>query len=146
MIFIDLNPNLPMSLIPFRDNECLLFAQKHCACIEFVLGEREPGSGLTRRHGFNISQLLHYRVEANSAAGNNAPPEKLIIAFTTADVTLLGWRLDRVAERLRDGDLLAVRTLPPRYLSVVGSVQSVSNPDPTKCLVVDISIEPVTSV
>jgi len=81
------------------------------------------------------------RQQANSECGafygltlsQDAPPEKLTIAFATADVTLTGWRLDRLADDLRDGDLLAVRALPARY----------ANLDKTKCSVASITVEPV---
>jgi len=114
-----------MSLHQFKENECLLTTQKHCPCVEFILNERD-------RHGFHTSQLLHYRLAANEG-GKDAPPEKLTIAFATADVTLTGWRLDRLADDLRDGDLLAVRALPARY----------ANLDKTKCSVASITVEPV---
>ena len=105
-----------MSLHQFKENECLLTTQKHCPCVEFILGERD-------RHGFHSSQLLHYRLEANEGGNGGTPqgaPDKLTIAFATADVTLTGWRLDRLADDLRDGDLLAVRILPKRYAEAVG--------------------------
>jgi len=111
----------------FNDDECLLTTQKHCSCIEFILGERE-------RHGFHASQLLHYRLAANDTAGKEAPPEKLTIAFATADVTLTGWRLERVVQRLRDGDLLAVRTRPARYAQL----------DPAQCAVAAITVESIS--
>jgi len=89
-------------------------------------------SGLPQRHGFHASQLLHYRLAPNDTAGNEAPPEKLTIAFATADVTLTGWRLERIVQRLRDGDLLAVRTRPARYTQL----------DPAQCAVAAITVEP----
>jgi len=119
-----------MSLHQFRDDECLLFTQKHCPCIEFILAE--PESGFPQRHGFHASQLLHYRLEANEG-GKDAPPEKLSLAFATADVTLTGWRLDRIADDLRGGDLLAVRTLPTRYAQL----------DVAKPQIAAITVEPV---
>ena len=64
----------------------------------------------------------------------DSPPEKLTLAFATADVTLTGWRLDRIADDLRDGELLAVRALPTRY----------ANLDKTKCAVASIAVEPVS--
>ena len=48
-------------------------------------------------------------------------------------MTLTGWRLDRLADDLRDGDLLAVRSLPARY----------ANLDKSKCSVASITVEPV---
>ena len=50
----------------------------------------------------------------NNEGDKHAPPEKLSLAFATADVTLTtltGWRLDRIADDLRDGLLLAVSAL-----------------------------------
>jgi hypothetical protein len=119
-----------MSLNQFKENECLLTTQKHCPCVEFILAD--PESGLPQHHGFHTTQLLHYRLESNDG-GKDAPPEKLTIAFATADVTLAGWRLDRIADHLRDGDLLTVRALPARY----------ANLDKSKCAVASISVEPV---
>jgi hypothetical protein len=120
-----------MSFNQFKENECLLTTQKHCPCIEFILAQ--PESGVPQRHGFHASQLLHYRLEANEG-GQGAPPEKLTLAFATADVTLTGWRLDRIADDLRGGDLLAVRTLLTRYAQL----------DVAKPQVATITVEPVS--
>jgi len=110
----------------FRSSPCIELSHKHCACIEFVLSDRD-------RQGFHASQLLHYRLGANDDERNDVPPEKLCIAFATADVTLTGWRLNRVTEHLRDGNLLALRSIPTRYANV----------DPTDLVVASISVEPV---
>jgi hypothetical protein len=115
-----------MKFNSFDEGECVLTAQKHCACIEFVLNEKE-------RHGFAISQLLHYHLEANPSQDFKAPPERMIVAFATADVVLLGWRLGRLANKLRDGELLAARTLPARYANI----------DPAKTSVTSITVVPV---
>lgn len=93
----------------FEDGDCIATSRtQQRPCIEFHVNEKE-------RRGFHLSQLLHYALEPNSDEGKDAPPEKLSLAFATADVTLLGWRLDQVADKLRDGELVAVRTLPGRY-------------------------------
>ena len=81
---------------------------------------------------FLRSQLIPQHLESNDT-GKDAPPEKLTLAFATADVTLTGWRLDRLADDIRDGELLAVRALPTRY----------ANLDKTKCAVAAIMVEPV---
>jgi hypothetical protein len=60
-------------------------------------------------------------------------PEKLALAFATADVTLTGCRLDRIADSLRDGQLLAVRAVPARYAGI----------DNSKPTVASITIEPI---
>lgn len=100
-----------MSLHQFEENECVLTTQRHCPCIEFVLEENE-------RHGFQASQLLHYRLET-TASDNGRILENLTVAFATADVRLTGLKLDRIAEHIRDGNLLAVRILTERYANLV---------------------------
>lgn len=49
-------------------------------------------------------------------------PNKLTLGFGTVDVNLTGWRLDWVAASVRDGDLLAVRTSPIRYVDRIRAV------------------------
>ena len=110
----------------FNDNSCLLMAQKHFACIEFLSSD-------LNRQGFHASQLLHYRLGANDDERNDATPKKLSIVFATANVTLTGWRLNRITEHLRDGDLLAVRAFSIRYANV----------DPTALIVANITVEPM---
>ena len=109
-------------------NECYELAVKHCLCIEFVLSD-------TERLGFHTGQLLHYRLEPNSMEEKHAPPEKLTLAFATADVVILGWKLSALANHLRDGDLLWVRSLPARYAGLDRS---------TKTFVASISITPIS--
>lgn len=99
-----------MGLHQFEENECVLTTQRHCACVEFILGNGE-------RHGFQASQLLHYRLETQES-DNGQPPDSLMIAFATADVRLTGWSLDRIADHIRDGNLLAVRVLTGRYANL----------------------------
>jgi hypothetical protein len=89
-------------------NGCYDLAHKHVLCIEFVLSD-------TEREGFHTGQLLHYRLEPNSTDEKAAPPERLTLAFATADVVILGWKLSTLANHLRDGDLLYVRSSPARY-------------------------------
>jgi len=107
-------------------NECYELAHKHVLCIEFVLSD-------TQREGFHTGQLLHYRLEPNSSDETHAPPEKLALAFATADVVILGWKLSTLANHLRDGDLLAVRALPSRY----------ANLDRNKTYVASITVIPI---
>jgi hypothetical protein len=122
-----------MSLNQFKESECVLTTQKHCPCVEFLLADTEAAH--QHRHGFHTSQLLHYRLEPDDGGeSGHEPAEKLTLAFATADVVILGWRLERLAELLRDGDLLAVRALPSRY----------ANLDRNKTYVASITVEPVS--
>jgi hypothetical protein len=69
------------------------------------------------RRGFHTSQLIDYTLEPNPHAEDdkNAPPQKLALAFSTADVVILGWRFGRLADLLRENNLATVRILPKRY-------------------------------
>jgi len=82
--------------------------EKHCFCIEFRSG--------TQRRGFHSSHLIEYTLEQNPGpegeANAKTPLEKLVLAFSTADVTISGWRLGRLADALRDNELAAVSTSP----------------------------------
>lgn len=61
--------------------------------------------------------MIEYTLEENPDAKDdpNTPPEKLVLAFSTAAVTLSGWRLGRLADALRDNKLAAVSAAPKRY-------------------------------
>ncbi len=107
-------------------NDCYELATKHCLCIEFVLAEDQ-------RRGFHTGQLIDYRLEPNSTDETDAPPDKLTLAFGTADVVVLGWQLSTLADHLRDGDLLYVRALPDRYAHL----------EPKRSFVADIQIKPL---
>ena len=68
--------------------------------------------------------MIEYTLEANPDAEDDnggraqAPPQKLAIAFSTADVVILGWRLGLLADKLQENDLAAVRALAKRYADV----------------------------
>jgi hypothetical protein len=112
---------------PTKD-DCYTTAGKYCACIEFHLDEEH-------RHGFHTSQLIDYTLEPNPYAEDdkNAPPQKLALAFSTADVVILGWRLSRLANLLRENDLATVHVIPKRYADL----------DRTQIFVASITITPI---
>lgn len=97
----------------FKEDSCYATSGKYCACIEFHLSEHQ-------RRGFHTSQLIEYTLEPNPDAGDdkNEPPQKLALAFSTADVVVLGWRLGLLADKLQENDLAAVRVLPKRFAEV----------------------------
>ncbi len=90
-----------------NNDECYESANKYCACVEFRLDDEV-------RHGFSANQLIQYSLEPNPDAGDNknAPPQKLSLAFSTADVVILGWRLARLADCLRENNLAVVLFRP----------------------------------
>jgi hypothetical protein len=63
----------------------------------------------------------------------NSPPEKLTLAFSTADVVVLGWRIGVLADKLRENDLASVRIRPKRYVEL----------DRFACVVTSIKITPI---
>jgi hypothetical protein len=100
--------------MPFKEDSCYATSGKYCACIEFYLSEH-------KRRGFHTSQLMEYTLEPNPDAGDdkNEPPQKLALAFSTADVVILGWRLGLLADKLQENDLAAVRVLSKHYAELV---------------------------
>ena len=96
-------------MYPIKD-DCYTTSVKYCACIEFHLDEE-------RWHGFHTSQLIDYTLEPNPHAGENknAPPQRLALVFSTADVVILGWRLGRLADLLRENNLATIHVLSKRY-------------------------------
>jgi hypothetical protein len=99
-------------MIPTKD-DCYTSSTKYCACIEFHLDEH-------RRHGFHTSLLIDYSLEPNPDASEDksAPPQILALAFSTADVAILGWRLGILADKLRENNLATVHVLPKRYADI----------------------------
>ena len=99
----------------FKEDSCYATSGRYCACIEFHPSEHS-------RRAFHSSQLIEYTLEPNPDAEDdkNEPPQKLALAFSTADVVVLGWRLGHLADKLQENDLAAVRTLPKRYAEAVG--------------------------
>jgi hypothetical protein len=91
-------------------NDCYTTSVKYCACVEFHLDEEH-------RHGFHTSQLIDYTLEPypNAFEDKTAPLQKLALAFSTADVVIVGWRLGRLADLLRENELATVHVLPKRY-------------------------------
>ena len=94
----------------FSKDECYKTANTYAACIAFHLDEH-------RRRAFNASQLIEFALDPNPDAevDKNEPPQKLSLLFSTADVVVLGWRLDCLADYLGENKLAAVGIMPKRY-------------------------------
>jgi len=98
-------------------------------CAIEALSSQSPGfvlflDGPQSRQGFALSHLLYYRLAPRDAVagdGADAAPQMLTLAFSTADVVLTGWRLERVTELIHDGKLAAVRTIPTRHVGLTGN-------------------------
>jgi hypothetical protein len=105
-----------------KDDSCYATSGRYCAAIEFHLSEHQ-------RRGFHTSQLIEYTLEPNPDAEDdkNEPPQKLALAFSTADVVILGWRLGHLADRLQENNLAAVRILPERYAEAVGHMPFIAS-------------------
>lgn len=105
----------------FEKDCCYSSANTYAACIEFRPDEHH-------RRAFNASQLIEFSLEPNPDAGDDkdAPPQKISIVFSTADVVILGWRLGLIADYLRDNKLSAVAILPKRYAELERAAAFVS--------------------
>jgi hypothetical protein len=114
--------------MPFLRDECYESSNVNCFCIDFHRDEHH-------RRGFHMSQLITYSLDPNPAAENDqeAPPQMLSLAFSTADVVILGWRLSRLADMLQKNELASVRVLSKRYAEL----------DPKKPFVSSIQIKSV---
>jgi hypothetical protein len=89
-----------------KENECYKSAARYCACVEF-----RPAEDVCC--GFSLGQLIAYTLGPNRDAENNKDtPQSLDIAFSTADVLVLGRHLERLADGLRENELAVVRALP----------------------------------
>lgn len=70
------------------------------------------------RQGFAVAQLLHHTLEPDPELPLRDSPtlrERLVFAFSTADVVVFGARLSHVVELLRDHKLTAVWPLAEGY-------------------------------
>jgi hypothetical protein len=123
-----MTPTPPASQTREMTNEqCYTTTNKYCACIEFQLDK-------DNRHGFHTSQLIDYTIGPNPDVHDDrdTPPQKFMLAFSTADVVILGWRLEYLATRLCENELATVRVLPKccenldRVKSFVASIKITS--------------------
>jgi hypothetical protein len=74
------------------------------------------------RMGFPAHQLCHYTLDANPAASGEADaPQRLTLAFHTADVVITGARLSELADRLREHELASVNALDAHFAGALGS-------------------------
>ena len=96
---------LKEQLLARRKTEC--HDSGECSFVEF---QPTPNT----RQGFALAQLLHYTLDANPAAELDTP-DRLTLAFSTADVVMVGARLVRLSDLVREHKLAVVRTLPDRY-------------------------------
>jgi hypothetical protein len=105
----------------FLKDICYQTSDRYCGCLEFHFDEHH-------RRAFSTSQLIGYALDPNPEAENNknAPPQKLALIFSTADVVILGWRLGFLADKLCENTLTAVGIFPKRYAELDRSVVFVS--------------------
>ena len=71
-----------------------------------------------RRLGFPWAQLCHYTLEPNHDAELDAP-ERLTLAFSTADVVLVGARLAKLVELINEHDLASVSVVDARHAGLL---------------------------
>ena len=73
---------------------------------------------------------------AGPAAAKDGPPDKLVLGFSTADVVVTGWRLEQLADEVREHKGGIIKTLPNavRYEQL----------QPNACAVASISVKPIS--
>jgi len=106
------------SILHLTDQElqklaCLEFSQSYAASIRIKADDH-------RIYTFAASQYIDGVIEANPGEGS-LPPERLVLRFTTGEVTALGSGLDRIEDRLAEGHLRGLKTVEPRYASAIKS-------------------------
>ena len=103
---------------------CFRISTAHNPFIEFHLDSHH-------RQVFNTSHLINFSLAPNpdAAKDKNLPPQQLALNFSTADVLMLGWRLESLADYLRENHVRSIHILPQRYsemercLSYVSSIR-----------------------
>jgi hypothetical protein len=91
-----------------------------------------------REFGFPFSQLLHFVLEPNPspATGSPAPPQRLLLAFPSHDVTLTGFRLHLLCKWLDQQRALLFQAEDARFANLhdrqpfVTGI-SIAHPSPT---------------
>jgi len=71
------------------------------------------------RTGFPVSQLCHYTLEAGRDDAELDAPERLTLAFSTADVVIVGARLGKLVDLLNEHDLGSVSVVDARYAGML---------------------------
>ena len=66
-----------------------------------------------------MSHYIDGVIEANASPETNAPRERLVLRFTTGEVTVLGSGLERIEDRLAEGHLRGLKTVDSRYASAL---------------------------
>lgn len=72
-----------------------------------------------RSYCFAVSHYIDGMIEANASTETNAPRERLVLRFTTGEVTVLGSGLERIEDRLAEGHLRGLKTVESRYASAL---------------------------
>jgi hypothetical protein len=80
-----------------------------------------------RIYSFAVSHYLDAVLEAGSSREANTPPERLVLRFTSGEVTVLGSGLERIEDRLSEGHLRGLKTVEPRHASLLKSGPIISS-------------------
>lgn len=80
--------------------------------------ECTPAQGQVQ--GFPLPHLVRYFLEANPDLDGSpaAPPERLLLQFSTHHVRIAGWHLQAILQLLRAGKTFSLQALDSRYLDL----------------------------
>jgi len=91
---------------------CLESSQTYTASVRIQTDDR-------RAYCFSTNHYIDALIEANADRLPNAPTQRLILRFTTGEVTVLGSGLERIEDRLSEGHLRGLKTVVPCHASLL---------------------------
>ena len=103
--------NRGLSESELKNIVCLKAPDRYCASADITA---EDG----RVHGFAAAQYLGYLLESNPLAYATAP-ERMTIPYATAEVVILGRKLNRIAGALSRSSLEMLKPVSVRYASAL---------------------------
>ncbi len=80
-----------------------------------------------RTYSFAVSHYIDAVVEANASPEANAPRERLVLRFSSGEVTVLGAGLERIEDKLAEGHLRGLKTVEQRHASLFKSSPIISS-------------------
>jgi hypothetical protein len=72
-------------------------------------------------YSFAVSHYIDGVIEANASPEANTQRERLVLRFTTGEITALGSGLERIEDKLAEGHLRGLKTVEPRHASLLKS-------------------------
>lgn len=91
---------------------CLEFSHTYCASIRIKADDK-------RTYHFATSHYIDGMIEGSAGREVNAPPQRLVLRFTTGEVMVRGSRLERIEDQLAEGHLRGLKSVESRYAGML---------------------------